>query len=60
MFQKLILYFRETRLEMNRVNWPSRRNSFRFTAVVIAVSLGVAALLGAFDFLFRAIIGLVI
>ena len=45
---------------MNRVNWPSRRNSFRFTAVVIAVSLGVAALLGAFDFLFRAIIGLVI
>ena len=60
MFQKLITYLKETRLEMRKVNWPNRRDTIRFTATVVAVSLAIAALLGAFDFIFRRLIALLV
>lgn len=60
MFQKLITYLKETRLEMRKVNWPNRKNTARFTATVVAISLGVAALLGGFDFIFRRLIALLV
>ncbi|HEY4497994.1 MAG TPA: preprotein translocase subunit SecE [Candidatus Paceibacterota bacterium] len=60
MFNKLTTYLKETRLEMRKVNWPSRRDTTRFTATVVAISLGVAALLGGFDFIFRRLIALLV
>lgn len=56
MIQKLTKYLKETRMEMSKVNWPSRRDTIRFTATVILVSLFVAVLLGGFDYLFRTIL----
>ncbi len=56
MYQRLIKYLKETRVEMNKVNWPSRRATMRFTATVIVVSLFVAVLLGGFDFIFRKLL----
>ncbi|OGF73812.1 preprotein translocase subunit SecE [Candidatus Giovannonibacteria bacterium RIFCSPHIGHO2_02_FULL_46_20] len=60
MFQKLITYLKETRLEMRKVNWPSRRDTIRFTTTVVAVSLAIAVLLGTFDFIFRRLISLLV
>src|SRR3989344_4065712 len=40
MFTKLTTYFKETRLEMKKVNWPTRPETLRYTITVIAVSLG--------------------
>ena len=60
MFQKLITYLKETRLEMRKVNWPSRRDTMRFTTTVVAVSLAIAVLLGTFDFIFRRLISLLV
>jgi preprotein translocase subunit SecE len=48
---KLTQYFKDTRSEMKQVKWPTREEAIRYTLVVIVLSIVVAALLGAFDFL---------
>jgi len=60
MFTKLITYFKEVRLEMKKVNWPTRQDTMRFTAIVVAISLGVAVILGAFDFIFTGLLVLIV
>ena len=45
-----IQFLRDVRAEMGKVIWPSRRDTFRYTATVIGFSLAVAAILGAADF----------
>ena len=45
---------------MKKVNWPSRRQTVTYTIVVITVSLGVAAVLGAFDYIFASILQLIL
>jgi preprotein translocase SecE subunit len=37
---------------MKHVNWPTRAQAINYTLVVILLSVGVAALLGAFDTFF--------
>ena len=45
-------YFREVKVEMNKVNWPTRNETVNYTIVVIGVSAAVAAFLGTLDFIF--------
>ncbi|MBU6371042.1 MAG: preprotein translocase subunit SecE [Patescibacteria group bacterium] len=47
-------YLSETREELKQVRWPTRRQTFVFMALVIVISVVVAAYLGAFDFLFSS------
>ncbi len=56
MFNKLMNYIKETRIEMRKVNWPSRAQTTRFTLIVIGVSLGIALILGGFDFIFQRLL----
>jgi preprotein translocase SecE subunit len=49
---KLKQYFRELKQELTHVDWPKRRAAIALTAIVIAISLAVAYLLGFFDFVF--------
>lgn len=49
---KVISYFKEVKLEIKKVNWPSRQETTRYTLIVIGVSLVVAFYLGSLDFLF--------
>ena len=49
-------YFKEVRAEMRHVSWPSRQQAVVYTVVVVAVSLVTAAYLGAWDYVFTAII----
>ena len=60
MFDKLKNYIKETRIEMKKVNWPTRAEATRFTVTVIVASLAISAILGAFDFLFTSLLKLVI
>lgn len=46
-------YFKGSYQELKRVIWPSRETTFRLTLVVIAISLAIAIILGAFDALFN-------
>lgn len=53
-------YIKETKAEMKHVSWPTRRQVVVYTAIVIAVSLMTALLLGLFDFIFSRSLGALI
>jgi preprotein translocase subunit SecE len=55
---KLTDYLKETRTEMSHVTWPSRQQTLAYSALVIGISLVVAALLGAFDYIFSHLLTL--
>jgi len=57
---KLTTYIKDTRAELKHVSWPTRRQSLVYTSVVIAISLAVAAYLGAFDYIFTTLLKFVI
>lgn len=48
---KLTTYLKESVLEMKKVTWPTRQETYRYTVMVIAISLAVAAFLGGLDYL---------
>ncbi|MDP2641245.1 MAG: preprotein translocase subunit SecE [Candidatus Yanofskybacteria bacterium] len=49
LFQQVFQFFRESRQEAKKVNWPTKRETMVNTALVIIFTVFVAALLGAFD-----------
>ena len=53
-------YFKEVRIEMAKVKWPTRQETINYTIIVIGVSLAVAAFLGALDFIFTYLLNLFI
>ncbi|PIR58135.1 MAG: preprotein translocase subunit SecE [Parcubacteria group bacterium CG10_big_fil_rev_8_21_14_0_10_38_31] len=53
---KLTDYLRDTKGELKYVKWPSRKDTVRFTFIVIVVSIFVALYLGFFDFIFSYIL----
>ncbi|MBZ9577801.1 preprotein translocase subunit SecE [Patescibacteria group bacterium] len=53
---KIIAFLKEVRLEMKKVNWPTRKETIKYTLVVIGVSAGVAIFLGGLDFIFTTIL----
>jgi preprotein translocase subunit SecE len=52
----LINYIKDTRGELSRVSWPSRKQAIGFTLTVILVSVFIAFFLGFFDYIFSLII----
>lgn len=46
----VIAYLKDVRFEMKRVTWPTRRETLRYTLIVILVSSLVAIFLGGLDF----------
>lgn len=55
---RLTNYVKDTRAEMNHVNWPTRQQTIRFTIMVIVISVIVAAVLGLSDFIFSKLLTL--
>lgn len=49
-------YIKDTQSELKHVSWPTRSQAIGFTAIVILVSLLVAAYLGALDELFTHLV----
>lgn len=47
---RLQSFLEEARQEFKRINWPSTPETIRMTGVVIMMSIGIAAFLGAIDF----------
>ena len=50
--EKIKNYFREVKVEMSKVNWPSRDTTVNYTMIVIGVSAATAVFLGALDYFF--------
>ncbi len=53
--QKIGLFLKEVRLEMKKVNWPTKRETIKYTLIVVGVSIAVAIFLGGLDFIFATI-----
>lgn len=56
MFTKLINYFKDVRIEMRKVEWPTRSEWINHTITVIVVTIAVALVLSGFDLLFTRIL----
>jgi len=55
---KLGTFLKEVRLEIKKINWPTRQETIKYTFVVIGVSFVVAAFLGGLDFIFSYLLQL--
>ncbi len=53
----IVNFFVQTWSEFNKVVWPSRQETFRLTAIVIAITAILGVILGAIDFGFTRLIG---
>lgn len=57
---KIVQFFKEVRVELTKVVWPSRREALKVTGIVILFSLIVAVLLGAIDFGLAKLISVIV
>ena len=55
-FQKIGSFLGEVRQETKKVSWPTRKEAFKYTFIVVGVSIAVAAFLGGLDYVLRIVI----
>ena len=53
---KIKAFLKEVRMEMKKVNWPTRKETLKYTLIVVGLSVVVAAFLGGLDFAFQYIL----
>ncbi len=53
-------YYRETIGEIRKVNWPTPKEAWHLTKIVLIVLVLMAALLGLLDFVFSQLIALIL
>jgi preprotein translocase subunit SecE len=58
--EKIINYFKQSVQELKKVNWPTRKETTRYTLGVLGLSFIVAVVLGFIDFGLIRAIGLII
>ena len=49
---KFIDFLKEVKIELSKVNWPTRNQTVQYTLVVLSLSFGLA-ILGGLDFVFQ-------
>jgi preprotein translocase subunit SecE len=50
MFSKLTNYIKTSVEEMKKVSWPTKKETYNYTLLVIGISIALALFLGALDF----------
>jgi preprotein translocase subunit SecE len=50
--KKAVEFLKEVRIELKKVTWLTRKETVKYTLIVIGICLAVAAFLGGLDFLF--------
>jgi preprotein translocase subunit SecE len=48
---RLVRYLKETRAEMRKVHWPTRREARQLTLIVVAVTVVMTLILGVIEFI---------
>ena len=54
--QKIVTFFKEVKMEIKKINWPTKKETIRYTLIVIGISIAVAIYLGGLDFIFTTIL----
>lgn len=44
-----IKYFREARMELEKVSWPTQKETIMYSTIVLVLSLATAAFIGVLD-----------
>ncbi|MBI4919927.1 preprotein translocase subunit SecE [Candidatus Azambacteria bacterium] len=52
MLERIKNYFKEVKVEMAKVKWPTKNQAVNYTLTVVGASLAAAAFLGALDYIF--------
>ena len=55
-FNAIPSFLRDARTELKKVKWPTRKETFNYTLVVVAISLGVAFFVGGVDYILTILI----
>lgn len=50
-----IAYLKETKIELSRIVWPTRRETVRFTIIVIVASILIGAYIAGIDYVLTSI-----
>lgn len=56
LLQKITTFLKEARVELKKVNWPTKQETIKYTLIVIGVSFAIMIFLGGLDFLFTWLI----
>lgn len=56
MITKPIQYIKEAQVEIQKVTWPSRKQSLQYTFIVVIISVTSTIILGGLDILFNYIL----
>lgn len=51
---KLINYIKASIEEMKKVTWPTKKETYNYTLMVVGISVGMALFLGALDYVFTS------
>lgn len=54
--EKIKIFFKEVYVELRKTNWLSRKEVLRYTLIILAVSVVVAAFLGGLDYIFSEVL----
>jgi len=54
--QKINIFFKEVWVEMKRVSWLSNKEVWKYTFIVLGITLVVSVFLGGLDYIFTSII----
>ena len=57
---RIVTYIKDSVAEMKKVAWPTKKETYNYTILVIGVSLGVAIFLGGLDRVFSWVLSLII
>jgi len=55
-----VTFFKEAKIELGKVIWPTRAETIRLTAVVIGISVAVGLIIGGLDAVFIKLIELIL
>ncbi len=55
-FDKIISFFKEVGLETKKVNWPTKKETIKYTVATIAITIVIAIFLGGLDFIFTTVL----
>jgi preprotein translocase subunit SecE len=57
---RLVRYFKETRTEVRKVVWPTRRQATNLTLIVLGVTMAMSVFLGVLDYVFQRALDLIL
>jgi len=53
---QIVTFFKEVKAQLKKVNWLSRKETIKYTAIVIVVSTLVAVFLSSLDYIFNQLL----